>query len=135
MIHRVFELSGKPASRIMIPRSRMVTVGHTTTITQFFEIARRIDYTRMPVFDPDKNVFTGILNVFFVLSYIGTNSSQPVGTFARPPLFVTEDMPVDDILPRMRRHRQPMCLVKDKGGEVTGLITTEDILQEIVGKL
>jgi CBS domain containing-hemolysin-like protein len=44
-------------------------------------------------------------------------------------------MPVDDILPRMRRYRQPLCLVRNAGSEVTGLVTTEDILEEIVGKL
>ena len=56
-------------------------------------------------------------------------------SFIRSPLFVSEKMPVDDILPRMRRFRQPMCLVRNEQGDVTGLITTEDILEEIVGTL
>jgi len=135
MIHRVFELSGKPASQIMVPREQMAIVNYDTTITEFFDIARQIDNTRMPVYDREKKTFTGILNVFFVLSYIGTNSTRPIGWFGRPALFVSAQMPVDDILPLMRRHRQPMALVQDDAGEVVGLLTTEDILEEVVGKL
>jgi putative hemolysin len=113
----------------------MTIVHADTTVEEFFEIARASGYTRMPVFDREKQAFTGVVNVFYVLSRSSVDRKQTVGDMARPPLFIPETMAVDDILPRLRRFRQPLCLVRDERSEVTGLITTEDILEEIVGKL
>ncbi len=135
MIHRVMELSAKEASQIMIPRDQMVAVDAATTVTAFCKKARETRITRMPVHDTKKNSFVGVINLFDVLRASDINSDQPVMQFARPPLFVPEDMPVDDIFPRLRRFRQPLGLVVDEEGTVTGLVTTEDILEEIVGQL
>jgi len=135
MIHRVFELSGKRAGDVMIPRSEMTLVQSDTLISEFFKLARSSGFTRMPVYDRQKAEFTGIINVFFVLSEQPHDSGKTVAEFMRPPLFVPKDMPADDIFPRLRRFRQPMCLVKNEKSEVAGLITTEDLLEEIVGEL
>ena len=135
MIHRVFELSGKQACRIMIPLDQMTKVDSDTYMPGFYQVARESGFTRMPVYDRRNNRFTGIINVFHVLSVRAEGAGEQVRNFARPPLFVPENMPVDDILPRMRGFRQPMCLVVNDSDVVTGLLTTEDILEEIVGKL
>ena len=134
MIHRVFELSGKTASQIMIPRDQMITVDANASLDLFSSIARETRFTRMPVYTPDDGKYIGIVNIFFVLSSNAKDAAK-VADYARPPLFVPENMPVDDILPRMRRFHQPMCLVVDADDKVIGLLTTEDILEEIVGKL
>ena len=135
MIHRVFELSGKRAHQIMTPQSKMTVVYTNTTIPEFFNIARSSNFTRMPVYDRAKNKYVGIINVYYVLADQTDDRGKTVAGFVRPPLFIPEDMPVDDIFPRLRRFRQPMCLVTDEKSEVAGLITTEDILEEIVGQL
>ncbi len=137
MIHRVFELSGKRARDIMIPRKAMICVEHDTSVKGFLDMVRRSRFTRMPVHNRAADKFTGIINVFHTLSQ-GEEANigeRTVSEFARPPLFIPETMPVDDIFPRLRKARQPMCLVTDPVGRVAGLITTEDILEEIVGKL
>jgi putative hemolysin len=135
MIHRVMELSGKNAARITVPLEKMVTVDSTTSIADFCQKARESQRTRMPIYDANKESYVGIINVFDILRASAVDSTQTVMQFARPPLFVPEDMPVDDIFPRLRRFRQPMGLVVDEEGAVTGLVTTEDILEEIVGQL
>lgn len=135
MIHRVFELSGKRATDIMTPRSGMTVVPEHTPLEAFFRTARESGFTRMPVCDKSGTTFVGIINVFNTLPSLPRPSGKTVADFARPPLFIRESMPVDDILPRLRRSRQPMCLVRNQAGMVTGLVTTEDILIEIVGKL
>jgi len=136
MIHRVFGLSGKRAREIMIPMAHMKYVETDTTIEEFFKSVRQNNLTRMPVYDKETGTFTGVINVFYVLLSGEVDPKRPVTEFLRPPLFVPEDMPVDDIFPRLRRFRQPMCLVRGAdSSEVVGLITTEDILEEIVGKL
>lgn len=135
MIHRVFELSGKTAGQIMIPRDKMTYVETDTTIDEFYEVARQSNYTRMPVYDDNSDRFVGVVNVFYILANAPDDRSSTVAQFCRPPLFINESMPVDDIFPRLRRFRQPMCFVVDRDEKVAGLITTEDILEEIVGKL
>ncbi|MDA0989473.1 MAG: CNNM domain-containing protein [Verrucomicrobia bacterium] len=135
MIHRVFELSGKLARQIMIPVGKVTRVSSAATVTQFLDVARESGFTRMPVFDEEKGKYVGIINVFFVLSYGAGEAEHPVEWYAKPPLLVRESTPVDDILPLMRRFRQPMCLVKSDAEIITGMITTEDILDEIVGSL
>lgn len=135
MINRVFELSHRRVRQVMIPRAGMTIVNSDTTLADFFDTARESELTRIPVYDRETDTFIGVMNVFYVLSVEESLHSRPVSEFARPPLFISEDMPVDDVLPRLRRSRQPMCLVTDVNDRVTGLLTTEDILEEIVGKL
>jgi putative hemolysin len=135
MIHRVIELSGKPASQVMVPLEKIARVRADMTVEEFLASARDSGFTRYPVYDETRGVFVGIINVFFVLTAKGLDRHQPVASFIRPPQVVPETMPVDDILPRMRRARQPMCLVANAAGVVTGLVTTEDILEEVVGAL
>lgn len=135
MIHRVFGLSGKKAGQIVTPSSSMTVVEAGASLDAFFEIARESGFTRMPVFDSSKNEYTGIINVFYVLASKEAKPDAKVEEFARPPLFIDAETPVDDVLPILRRFRQPLCLVKDRSGAVIGLLTTEDILEEIVGKL
>ncbi|MFO7870547.1 MAG: hemolysin family protein [Kiritimatiellia bacterium] len=137
MIHRVIELSTKTAREIMVPRSRITMVRADTPVSRFYDIARDSGYTRMPVYDGGRDKFTGVVNVFYVLSLQPGDMDKPVSEFARPPLIIPEDMPVDEIFPRLRRFRQPMCLVAagGKDPDVIGLMTTEDVLEQIVGEL
>ncbi len=136
MINRVFELSGKTAGEIVIPRKEMTVIYTDMSIGEFYNMARSRQFTRMPVIDRETGKFVGIINVFYVLSSPHADKDgATVAEFMRRPLVISENMPVDDIFPLLRRARQPMCLVADADGEITGLITTEDILEEIVGNL
>jgi putative hemolysin len=110
-------------------------VNKNTPIPEYLKTVRKTDFTRMPVYDQKKEEFIGIINMFHVLSSQPANGSKTVEDFAGSPLFIPEKMPVDDIFPRMRHSRQPMALVRDDNNKVKGIITTEDILKEIVGKL
>jgi CBS domain containing-hemolysin-like protein len=134
MIHRVFELSGKRADEIMIPLDKATVVESTLTVSGFLDVARKTGFTRYPVRDPRSGQFCGVINLFFVLSGAQGEDGKTVGEYARPPLFIPQDMPVDDIFPKLRRFHQPMALVQDAGQRAVGLITTEDILEEIVGE-
>lgn len=135
MINRVFELSGKKAREIMIPREKMVTVDSGMPVPAFLQLARSQHFKRFPVMDSDSGEFVGIVNVLYVLASLSESEGKHVGDFVRAAQFVPENMPVDEILPMMRRYRQPMWLVKAADGMVAGLVTTENILEEIVGKL
>jgi CBS domain containing-hemolysin-like protein len=135
MIRRVLELSGKHAGQIMIPREHITSVSTSTPIDEFLQIARTSGYTRFPVFNETKQAFVGVLNVYHVLLNRTLSDRTTAGDLARPALFIPAGMPSDEVLARMRRSRQPLGLVRDETGEVVGLLTIEDILQQIVGRL
>jgi CBS domain containing-hemolysin-like protein len=136
MIRRVFELAGIRAAQIMVPRERMVVADAAMPIDRFVDLARTSGFTRFPVYDSGRKVFTGVLNVYHVLSSGATEGVLSVGALARPAYFLDENVPADEILPRLRRAHQPMCLVKSAHGDaVVGLLTTEDVLEQVVGKL
>ena len=135
MINRVFELSNKRAAGIMIPLDKMLTVESDVKVEEFLELARTRGVRRMPVYDAKKKEYVGIVNVLYVLSSLPATAESEVGDLARPAIFIPAGMPVDDIFPRLRRSRQPMGLVRNNQQEVVGLVTTEDILEEIVGEL
>ncbi len=135
MINRVFELSHKNVRQIMIPINKVVFVNDDITLTDFFKVARNSGFTRIPAYNVKDEKFVGIINVFFVLSVPESQHDRKISEFIRPPLFITENMPVDDVLPRLRHSRNPTCLATDNNGKVTGLVALEDILEEIVGEL
>jgi putative hemolysin len=135
MIHRVIELSSRKTADIMVKRDKIIFVYDDMNIPELFDFARKAGLTRLPVISRETGLFSGIINTFYVLAIGNEALTKTVGTYARPALFVPSDLPADRLLPQMRRARHPMCLVRDKSGDVVGLVTTEDILRIIVGKL
>ena len=94
----------------------MTLVNSDLPIAEFFDVARASRFTRMPGLRPrTDSSSSGIINVFYVLSSRDDTRGKTVADFLRPPLFIPEEMPVDDIFPRLRRSRQPMCLVTQRG--------------------
>jgi putative hemolysin len=133
MIHKVFELSTRTAAQVMIPRDKMIVASSDMTVPEFMDIARDSRHTRMPVINKEKRDFVGIINALFVASAEATSGHKTVADFVRKPLYVFENTPVAEILPLLRRSRHPMCLVVNQKSEVTGLVTSEDIVRCIVG--
>lgn len=135
MIHSVMELSRKTARQIMIPRDKMVSIEKDASIDRLFEVAHASGHTRLPVYDGEAERFIGVINVFDVVSVDTLPTDAVVEDFMRNPLIITELMPIDDMLPRLRAGRQRLCLIRSRESEIIGLVTTEDILAEIVGEL
>jgi putative hemolysin len=136
MIHRVFELSSKTAADIMIPRDQMKVVSSRASASEVLQTARDSGLTRLPVHDAEAAAFVGVINILDVLSTtVPASGDDWAADYMRAPQFIPHDMPVDDILPRMRLLRQPLSLVLNHESQVVGLVTTEDVLEEIVGQL
>lgn len=135
MIQQVIDLSARKAHELMVPLNNMTTVTDNMLLKDYFDIVRQSGFTRIPVREAVTGRFCGIMNVYYVLRSGGYDLQQPVSSYMRKPLFIKEDMPADEILPRLRRFRQPLGLVKNSAGEVVGMVTTEDVLEEIVGEL
>lgn len=134
MIRRVLELSGKKARDIMTPREKMTVLTPHSTINELMATVRQSTHPRLPVYADDGRTFQGTVNFFDVMAGCEDHKQCPIDRFVRPPLFISEDMPLMEIFAKLRLSRQAMCLVVNIRSEVTGLITNQNVLQEIVGK-
>lgn len=133
MIHGVFQLTHKTCGEIMTPRDSMIVVQHSDNVEDVLALARQKDVNRFPVYNTQKQAFVGIVHIFDLLA-----DTQPDGKTAadymRLPQLVGAHLPVDHLLPRMRVTKLPLVLVTDERYEVVGLITMEDVLDEITGE-
>lgn len=134
MIHEVIQLKTKTCREIMTPRDKMVYVPLETSVASLLELARTRDVDRVPVHDKDRKSFSGIVNIFDILSDVDS-AAKKVTDYMRPPQFVADHTPVDHVLPRMRVTRQPMVMVVDERFEVIGLVTLHDVLEEVLGSM
>lgn len=133
MIHGVFDLPHKTCASVMTPRDKMVTVKADMPVPEFLEFARAHAISRYPVRDPARHTYVGVVHVLDVLADADPGE-KTVADYMRPPQLVASYLPVDHLLPRMRVTRLPLFLVTDESCEVIGLITLEDVLQEITGE-
>ncbi len=134
MIHEVIQLKTISCREIMTPREKMVWVEHTLPVPDLLEQARQKEVNRFPVYDSSTKTFVGIVHIFDILACTDCEGKQ-AKDFMRPPQMVADHTPVDHVLPRMRVTRQHMVLVVNDRYDVIGLITLEDVLQEVVGAL
>jgi putative hemolysin len=132
MIHEVIALQTKTCRQIMTPRDRMVFVKTTTAVRDLIELARKVEFNRYPVYDDDRKKFVGVVHVFDPLADPEAEK-KTAADYMRTAQFVGDYLPVDHVLPRMRVTQQPMMLVTDDRFEVVGLVTQEDVLDEVVG--
>jgi CBS domain containing-hemolysin-like protein len=134
-VRKVFRLSGKQVGDCMVPRARMAALELRTPPEQVLEVVRRSAHTRMPVYDGEPDNVVGIVNtkdLFYLFSLRGV---VVLADALYPPLFLPPHADVADALQLFRAQRKLMAVVRDDEGKVQGLITMEDILEEIVGDI
>jgi CBS domain containing-hemolysin-like protein len=134
-IQNVMDVGVLQIRDIMVPRERIVFVDSRATVGDFLGMVREKGHAHLPMYDEQKRVFVGVVNVFRVLAAENPDPARPVAEFAKPPLFVSENISVAHVLPRLRHARQILCLVKDRNGEVTGAVTPMDVARKIVAGL
>lgn len=134
LIHNIFEFDDTSASEIMTPRADMFVVDINTTpdLSEIFKSG----FTRIPVIDGDMDHIIGVLNIKDLL-VTSTGDPQRINLrqIMREPYFVPEHKKLDMLLQGFKRRKQHMAIVVDEHGGVSGLITLEDALEEIVGEI
>ena len=134
-VQNVFQLSSKKVRDCMVPREKMATLELTAPPDRVLEAVRRGAHTRIPVYDGELDNIVGIVNtkdLFYLFSLKGVVVLEDA---LYPPLFLKPDADVADALELFRRARRPMALVRDEENHILGLITLEDVLEEIVGDI
>ena len=133
MINNVVDLSDTCAKEIMIPRIDMVTIPDTFTWDEIVESFREHRYTRLPVYQDRQENIIGILNIKDLL--VVDKEDFRIHSVMREPCFIYEMKNISDLLDEMRLGRESMVIVLDEYGSLSGMITMEDVLEEIVGDI
>ncbi|MFV2082905.1 hemolysin family protein [Micromonospora sp. LOL_021] len=139
MIHSVFALGDTIAREVMVPRTEMVWIERHKTLRQALALFLRSGFSRIPVIGGNVDDVVGIIYLKDVVRRahaVGPGSDEvPVVELMRPATFVPESKPVDDLLSEMQAARTHLVIVVDEYGGTGGLVTIEDILEEIVGEI
>ena len=136
MLEGVMEISEMRVRDIMLPRSQMVTVERTDDLDTLIALITDAQHSRYPVISEDKDHVEGILLAKDLLKYLGSESAPfDIEQVIRPVVVVPESKRVDRLLKEFQEERYHMSIVVDEFGGVSGLVTIEDILEEIVGEI
>jgi putative hemolysin len=136
MIHEIFELGDTVAKEIMVPRVDVRMVEDTVSVGEAIDAFRRSGFSRMPVYHEDADSVVGIalLKDFVGPAAAGT-LEEPATEYLRPAVFVPETKPILSILNDMQSARNHIAIVVDEYGGTAGLVTIEDIVEEIIGEI
>lgn len=137
MIHRVIELQDEDASAIMTPRTDMVCIQVDSTLDEARERLLEAGHSRVPIIGESTDDIVGILYAKDLLKHMhaGNGQAMKLREIAREPFYVPETTGIDKLLETMKRKHVQMAIVVDEYGGVAGLVTMEDILEEIVGEI
>jgi putative hemolysin len=136
MLASALEFKEVRVGEVMVPRVDIVAIRHDTLLDEAMRLMRRSGHSRLPVFRDTRDEIIGILHAKDVLAawYRGERD-KTAGELARPPLFATESQRAYHLLRTMQRQRKGMAIVLDEEGGTAGLVTVEDLLEEIVGEI
>lgn len=137
MISSIFEFRDTYASEVMTPAAEIFSLEESTPLPEIIDKVIEEGYTRIPVYRGNGDNIIGILHVKDLLQ-LCTGKAQKLGglqAFLNDPYFIPEDKPIVDLLKEFQRQKNHMAIVMDEFGAVRGLVTLEDVLEEIVGEI
>ena len=136
MIHAVIELGDRRLHEVMVPRPDIVALPASATIDEAVEVIVREGHSRIPVYEESIDEIVGILYAKDLLPILRDGAERPpLRSILRTPVFVPESMPIDDLLHELQRRKVHLAIVLDEYGGTAGLVTIEDLLEEIVGEI
>jgi CBS domain containing-hemolysin-like protein len=137
MLHKVFEFADKDAVDVMVPRPDVVAVPVDLPVPEMLDLVLAHPFTRYPVYEGELDDIVGVLHVRDLFSALHARGLQnlDVRSILRPAIMVPETKPLDELLAEFQRTSNHLAIVVDEYGSVEGLVTLEDLLEEIVGEI
>lgn len=135
LIENIFEFKDTPIKQVMVPRGKIVSLDSSMTINQAIEKFKSEGYSRMPVFEQSIDNIIGILFAKDLIGFSENSRDESVKNFMRSPFFISEDEKISNLMKIMQRKKVHLAIVIDEFGGTAGLVTMEDILEEIVGEI
>ncbi|WP_394236555.1 hemolysin family protein [Niallia oryzisoli] len=138
-VNNIFEFDERTAKEIMVPRTEIISISIDHTYDNILTIIQQENYTRYPVVNGDKDNVLGFINAkeFFTAKIMNRHNNEDLKLefFIHPIIRVIETIPIHDLLVKMQKERTHIALLIDEYGGTSGLVTVEDILEEIVGDI
>lgn len=136
MVYGVLDLKEREAHSLMVPRTEISTAPVDATLGEIIDLVTVCGHTRIPIYRENIDQIVGILHAKDLLKMMGEDpSSQIPFHILRKPFFVPESKPVSELLKELQERRTHLAIVTDEYGGTAGIITVEDILEEIVGEI
>ncbi len=137
MIHSIFEFGQTTVKEVMVPRTDMVCVESSITLARLMQLVKKKLHSRIPVYKEKIDNIIGILYVKDLLPYLNKSKREAIDLqkLVRPAYFVPEQKKIDELLREFQEEHIHMALVVDEYGGISGLVTLEDIIEEIVGEI
>lgn len=134
MINNVFDLGDAIAKDVMVPRVYVVMADVNTSYEELLQLFRKEQFTRIPIYEGNVDNIIGLINMKDLLLYEDLEHFD-IRKILRKPYFTVENKNVSDLLMEMKKSTFNLAIVLDEYGEVAGIVTVEDIVEEIVGEV
>ena len=137
MIHSVLDFGDIVVRKVMTPRIDLTALDVTAGMPELIRLVHQSGHSRIPVFEDDLDNIVGIVHAKDLLALAGDSSRDtvPIRSVMRPPYFIPETKKVDRLLSEFRRSKQQLAIVRDEYGVTSGLVTIEDLVEQIVGDI
>ncbi|MDA2935859.1 hemolysin family protein [Patescibacteria group bacterium AH-259-L05] len=136
IIGKVFQFTDITAEDAMTPRSKIFSLNHTLSITDAIKAIKKAPLSRIPVFKNSKDNIIGILYTKDLLKYSSERAQKlTLGEICKEPYFIPDQKPLNDLLKEFQKRAVHIAIVVNEWGEIIGLITLEDLLEELVGEI
>lgn len=134
-VNNIFEFDDRVAKEIMVPRTEMICLSTENSLAENMEIISTEKYTRYPVIGKDKDDIVGIINTKEIFHDQTKGICKPLQSYIHPVLTVFETVPIKKALIHLQKNRVQLAIIMDEYGGTAGLLTMEDIIEEIIGEI
>jgi CBS domain containing-hemolysin-like protein len=135
LVENVFEFADKTARNVMTPRTKMQAIEADVPLRELLTQYQEHGYSRIPVFDDSKDNIVGVVHSKDMLKHLSQLDTMTVRQIMRPPVFVAETMGLRDLINRLREKKSILAIVVDEYEGTSGMVTLEDVLEELVGEI
>ena len=135
LLENVFQFNDRMVKQIMVPRTKLSALDVNAPVDQILDLIFAEGFSRMPVFEGNIDNIVGVLNVKDLLPIIRRGEAVDLARIMRPPYFVPETKKINRLLRQFQRKHIVMAIVSDEFGGVSGIVTIEDIMEELVGEI
>lgn len=135
LINNVFEFNDKIVSEVMIHRTEVYAIDIKSKVEDILDDLKEYKYSRIPIYEENIDNIVGILFIKDFLAYAYSNKEVKIKKLMRPAYFVSETKPINELFKDMQRNKQQLAIVLDEYGGTAGIISMEDIIEELVGNI
>lgn len=135
MLQNIFDLGHTPVKEIMVPATDIISIEASTTIKDALALFSEHQYTRLPVYEGQSDNIIGMVHQKDIFVLLSRHEDKPLKEILRPLMFIPDSIKVNQLLREFRQQQMHIGIVLNEHGSVTGLITLEDLLEEIVGEI